>query len=159
MLIKKKLNYKLFFSNLNNKNISLLKKIIHKNSFVIVNNGLSGSIQYNIKNGPKIYAYNTKLYYNILTNLRLSFRKVFFVSASCAYPKNKNILTETDYGFPPLEITNYFYSLSKIFATNICKQINLNKNFKYITLVPATLYGKFSTYHKINSSCINCSIK
>jgi len=150
---KKKLNYKLiFFSNLNNKNISLLKKIIHKNLFVIVNNGLSGSIQYNIKNGPKIYEHNTKLYYNILTNLRrLSFRKVFFVSASCAYPNNKNILKETHYGFPPLEITNYFYSLSKIFATNICKQINLNKNFKYITLVPATLYGKFSTYHKINS--------
>jgi len=150
---KKNLNYKLiFFSNFSNKNILLIKKIISKNSFVIVNTGLSGSIQYNIKNGPKIYEYNTKLYYNILTNLRkLSFRKVFFVSASCAYPNDKNILNEKYYGFPPLEITNYFYSLSKIFATNICKQINLNKNFNYITLVPATLYGKFSNYHKINS--------
>ena len=117
-----------------------------------MNTGLSGSIQYNIKNGPKIYEYNTKLYYNILSNLRkLSVKKVFFISASCAYPNNKNILKEKFYGFPPLEISSYFYSLSKIIATNICKQINLNKNFKYITLVPATLYGKFSNYHKNNS--------
>ena len=150
---KKKIDYKLFFfSNFNNNNTLSVKKLINKNLFVIVNTGLSGSIQYNIKNGPKIYKYNTKLYYNILTNLRrLSFKKVFFISSSCAYPNNKNILKEEFYGFPPLEISNYFYSLSKIFATNICKQINLNKNFKYITLVPATLYGKFSTYHKINS--------
>ena len=148
-----KLNYELFFfSNLKKNNILKIKKLIKNNLFVIINNGLSGSIQFNIENGPKIYKHNTKLYYDLLTNLeKLSLKKVFFISASCTYPSNKNFLTEENYGFPPLEPTSYFYSLSKIFATNICRLINRNKKFRYITLVPATLYGKYSTYHKTNS--------
>ncbi len=150
---KKKLKYELFFfSNFNKINIQKIKKLLKNNLFVLISTGLSGSIQYNVNNGPKIYEYNTKLYYNLLTSLeKLSFKNVFFVSASCAYPSNKNILKEKYYGFPPIEVTSYFYSLSKIFATNICRQINRKKNYNYITLVPATLYGKYSYYHSINS--------
>ena len=151
-VVKKKLPYKLYFIHNINNNILKIKNLAKKNLFIIINLGLSGSIQYNIKNGPKIYEHNSKLYFDIITNLKiLKLKKIFFISASCAYPSNKKILNEKDYGFPPLEITSYFYSLSKIFATNICRQINKNKKFKYITLVPATLFGKYSNYHKLNS--------
>lgn len=150
---KNNLNYKLFFfSDLKNINSFKIKKLVKKNLFTVISVGLSGSIKFNIENGPKIFKNNTKLYYNLLTKLENhSFRNVFFVSASCAYPTNHKILNEKYFGFPPLELTSYFYSLSKIFATNICRQINRNKKFNYITLVPATLYGKYSKYHKINS--------
>lgn len=149
----KNLKVELFlFSNLSKKNILKIKRLVKYNQFTIINIGLSGSIQFNIKNGPKIYEFNTGLYYNLLTGLeKLSLKKVFFISASCAYPSNKKILKEIDYGYPPIEETNFFYSLSKIFATNICNNINKNKKFNYMTLVPATLYGQHSNYHKINS--------
>ena len=91
---KNNLPFKLYFFKDKFEKIKL-KKLLKKNLFVIIYLGLSGSIQYNIKNGPKIYENNTRLYYDIINNLKeLSFKNVFFVSASCAYPNNKRILNE-----------------------------------------------------------------
>ena len=53
-----------------------------------------------------------------------------------------------------MEVSSFFYSQSKIFGSNICRQINLNKNYSYITLIPATLYGDNSNYHKLKSHVI-----
>ena len=151
---KNNLPFKLYFFKDKFEKIKL-KKLFKRNLFVIIYLGLSGSIQYNIKNGPKIYEDNTKLYYDIINNLKeLNFKNVFFVSASCAYPNNKRILNEKYYGYPPLEVSSFFYSQSKIFGSNICRQINLNKNYSYITLIPATLYGDNSNYHKLKSHVI-----
>ena len=107
-VIKKKLPYKLYFFKGIDNNALKIKNLANKNLFVIINLGLSGSIQFNIKNGSKIYENNTKIYFDIITNLKiLKLKRIFFVSASCAYPSNKKILNERDYGFPPLEITSY----------------------------------------------------
>ena len=156
-----KLSYKLYFFNdvKTRKDINKIKKLSKKNLFTIVNVGLSGSIQYNIKNGPHIFEYNTSLYYRVITSLKnLSIKKLFFISASCAYPCNQKILRENLYGHPPLEITSFFYSLTKIFGTILCKQINKNKKFKYISIIPATLFGKYTKYHKENSHVLTSLI-
>ena len=156
-----KLSYKLYFFNDVKvyEDINKIKKLSKKNLFTIVNVGLSGNIQYNVKNGPDIFEHNTSLYYRIITSLKnLSIKKLFFISASCAYPSNQKILKENLYGHPPLEVTSFFYSLTKIFGTNLCKQINKNKKFKYISIVPATLFGKYAKYHKENSHVLTSLI-
>lgn len=129
-----------------------LKKLKKNNLFCIVFSGKSGSIQYNLKNGKKIFDYNRKLYLNIFSKLdKFNFKNVFFISASCVYPKNKKILKEKFYGIGPFENSNIFYSKSKVYGSNICRKINKKKNRFYITIVPATIYGKFYKYDKIRS--------
>ena len=154
------LPYKLyFFNDVKKSDKNKIKKLVKKNAFALLNSGLSGSIQYNIKYGQKIYDYNTSLYYRIISNLEnLSIKKLFFLSSSCAYPSNKKILKENIYGYPPIENTSYFYSLSKIFGTNLCKQINKSKKFNYISIVPATLFGNYAKYHKVNSHVLTSLI-
>lgn len=153
-VIENNLNYKLiFFKDLKSiHDIKKIKRLSEKNYFTVINLGLSGSIQFNIKNGANIYKHNIELYYRVIQNLKnASIKNLYFVSASCCYPKNKNLLEEKLYGYPPLEETSFFYSLSKIFGSEICRQINIDKKFNYVTLVPATLYGKYSKYHEENS--------
>ena len=52
-----KLSYKLYFFNDVKvyEDINKIKKLSKKNLFTIVNVGLSGNIQYNVKNGPDIF--------------------------------------------------------------------------------------------------------
>lgn len=123
-----------------------------KNLFCIIFSGKSGSIQYNLNNGKKIYKYNKKIYKELLFKLdKLNFKNVFFISASCVYPKNKKILRENTYGQGPFEKSSEFYSKSKVYGSNICKKINKKNERYYITLVPSTLYGEFYKYNKTKS--------
>ena len=71
----------------------------------------------------------------------------------CAYPNNKRILNEKYYGYPPLEVSSFFI-LNQKYLVQIFVDKYLNKNYSYITLIPATLYGDNSSYHKLKSHVI-----
>lgn len=114
------------------KNISSIKKKIKKFSpdYIIVKAGLSGGIFYNIKNSLKILYYNCELYIKILKILSdIEIKKVFFVSASCLYPKIENKSISEKYIFSgKFEQTNLSYSISMSVAFGMIDAINKKKN-------------------------------
>lgn len=140
---------------------SILKNIFKKIkkeelSFCIVNFGLSGGIQYNIENGSKILEKNVEGYLKVLNFLKKEkIKNVYFISASCVYPKNLKILREKDFGSSNFEKTSLHYTVSKMIGTYFCLNTNRKSNYNWKTIVPATLYGKYYSTNKKDGHVIN----
>ena len=143
---KDKKNFALYYLKDNDfKKRSIITKIkLLKPKFVAVFSGLSGGIFYNIKNSDKILEYNTETYLKILSILEIcKIKKVFFISASCTYPKNLSILNHHDFLKPNLERTSLAYASSKMIGSLYCYKVNYEKkNYQWMTIVPATIYGQ-----------------
>jgi len=136
---------------------TILKKINKKElSFCIVSFGLSGGIQYNIKNGSKILEKNVEGYLNVLNFLKKEkIKNVYFISASCIYPRNLRILREKDFGSSNIEKTSLHYAVSKMIGTYFCLNVNRKSNYNWKSIVPATLYGKYHSANKNDGHVIN----
>lgn len=136
---------------------TILKKINKKElSFCIVSFGLSGGIQYNIKNGSKILEKNVEGYLKVLNFLKKEkIKNVYFISASCVYPKNLRILREKDFGSSNFEKTSLHYAVSKMIGTYFCLNVNRKINYNWKSIVPATLYGKYYSANKNDGHVIN----
>ena len=136
---------------------TILKKINKKElSFCIVSFGLSGGIQYNIKNGSKILEKNVEGYLKVLNFLKKEkIKNVYFISASCVYPKNLRILREKDFGSSNFEKTSLHYAVSKMIGTYFCLNVNRKSNYNWKSIVPATLYGKYYPANKNDGHVIN----
>jgi GDP-L-fucose synthase len=136
---------------------TILKKINKKElSFCIVSFGLSGGIQYNIKNGSKILEKNVEGYLKVLNFLKKEkIKNVYFISASCVYPKNLRILREKDFGSSNFEKTSLHYAVSKMIGTYFCLNVNRKSNCNWKSIVPATLYGKYYSANKNDGHVIN----
>jgi GDP-L-fucose synthase len=139
-----------------------ISKFILKNSkikkqieFCIVDFGLSGGIQYNIKNGCIILEKNVEGYLNVLNCLKdAEIRKVYFISASCVYPKNMDILSESDFAKNNIEKTSIHYASSKMLGTLFISYVNRNNKFNWKSIIPATLYGKYNSTDHNNAHVI-----
>jgi GDP-L-fucose synthase len=136
---------------------TILKKINKKElSFCIVSFGLSGGIQYNIKNGSKILEKNVEGYLKVLNFLKKEkIKNVYFISASCVYPRNLRILREKDFGSSNFEKTSLHYAVSKMIGTYFCLNVNRESNYNWKSIVPATLYGKYYSANKNDGHVIN----
>lgn len=87
--------------------------------------------------------------------------KLINLASSCMYPFDAEMpLTESLILKGALEPTNEGYALAKIFATRLCEYINREsqKNsqskFKYKTLIPCNLFGRFDNFDPQNSHLI-----
>jgi len=131
-----------------------------KPKFVVVFSGLSGGIFYNIKNYKKILEYNTEIYLKIFSVLKLcKIKKVFFISASCTYPKNLSILNHDDFLKPNIEKTSLAYASSKMIGSFYCHKVNYeNKKYQWMTIIPATIYGQKISKNNKNMHVINAMI-
>ena len=150
------INEKSFF---NSKNIS--KRIKKLNPYlVILKAGLSGGISYNIKNSYNIINYNSKLFTKIFETLvSINQKNVFFISASCLYPKIENrSIKENDIFSGKQEETNLSYSISMSLAYGLCKSINEKFNLSFINIVPATIYGPYSISEFENAHVLTAMI-
>jgi GDP-L-fucose synthase len=135
----------------------ILKKINKlKPSVILICGGLSGGIDYNIRNAFKILNYNTRLYQKIFDILKeAKVKKIIYLSASCIYPKNKKNLKEIDFLTGSLEETSLNYSVTKILGHCFANSINKNIN----AIIPATFFGKHSLKDEKNSHVISSFIK
>ncbi len=119
-----------------------------------------GGIQYNINNQKQMLVDNYEISKNLIKSAYdLKIRKLINISSSCVYPKNKNNYKETDLLKGEFENTNIGYAMAKAFATKYCEFINLEPNFKYVTLVPCNLFGKYEKIEKEKSHMMISAIK
>ena len=114
-----------------------------KPAYVFMVASKSGSIQANI-NYPAEFIYeNLVIQNNIINNAYLNrVKKLLFFGASCVYPKTSPQPIKEEYLLTgELELTSKPYAVAKIAGITMCQAYNKQHGTKFISVVPATLYG------------------
>ena len=146
------------------KELNLLNKkdiqdfiVSNKIDLVIHAAGVVGGINANIQNPVKFLHENIEMGINLTTSLKeANIKNLINLSSSCMYPRNgKNPLSENMILKGELEPTNEGYALAKIVVTKLCDYISKeDANFKYKTVIPCNLYGKYDNFDLDSSHMI-----
>lgn len=113
----------------------------------------SGSIQANINHPAEFIYENLAVQNNVIHNAYLSgVKKLVFLGASCVYPKESAQPLKEDYFLTgELESTSQPYAVAKISGIEMCRAYNRQYGTKFISVVPATLYGPGDKFDAENS--------
>lgn len=134
----------------------------NKPDIIIHTAGIVGGIQSNIANPVKYLVENTKLGENLLLAARKNnVSKLINLGSSCMYPKDaKNPLKEDLVLKGELEPTNEGYAIAKVYTQRLASYINRENNiFKYKTIIPCNLYGKWDKFNPKNSHMLPAVIR
>ena len=124
--------------------------------------GIVGGIQANMANPVKFLVDNTQMGLNIIMASKdAGIKKFINMSSSCMYPREAvNPLGETLILKGELEPTNEGYALAKITSTRLCEYIHReDASFKYKTVIPCNLYGKYDKFDPKHSHMLPAVIK
>ncbi len=137
--------FELIIDDIDYLNLLKTRKYIKKTKpdLVILQSPFSGGIKFNIEKPADLILKNNIAQTNVITaTFENNINNLFFIGSSCMYPKNyEHRLLETDLLTGPLEDTNTAYATAKICGWQMCKAISTQYKKKYITLIPANLYG------------------
>lgn len=132
-----------------------LKK--NKPELIIHAAGKVGGIQANINSPVEFYLDNLDMGRNIVWAAKNNnVYKLINLGSSCMYPRNaSNPLTEDLILTGELEPTNEGYALAKIATQRLCQYISMQySEYKYKTIIPCNLYGRWDKFDVINSHMI-----
>ena len=124
--------------------------------------GRVGGIQANIKFPVAFLLENLDMGRNIVYSAReCGIKKLINVGSSCMYPKNApNPLKEEMILKGELEPTNEGYALAKIVVARLCSYISSeNPEYRYKTLIPCNLYGRWDKFSPKSSHMIPAAIR
>ena len=124
--------------------------------------GIVGGIQANMANPVQFLVDNTQMGLNIImASKEAGIKKFINMSSSCMYPREAiNPLGEELILKGELEPTNEGYALAKITSTRLCEYINKeDDSFKYKTVIPCNLYGKYDKFDPKHSHMLPAVIK
>ncbi|MCB9025408.1 MAG: GDP-L-fucose synthase [Bdellovibrionaceae bacterium] len=119
--------------------------------------GVVGGIQSNILHPFKFISENAQMGINLILSAKQhNVKKLLNLGSSCMYPRDaKNPLVEDYLLKGELEPTNEGYALAKIMCLKLCELLNKeNPSFKYKTLIPCNLYGRWDKFSPENSHMI-----
>lgn len=86
-------------------------------------------------------------------------KKLMFLGSSCIYPKHCPQPIKEEYLLTgPLEPTNEAYALAKISGIKMCQSFNKQYGTRYISVMPANLYGINDRFDEYNSHVIPAMI-
>lgn len=86
-------------------------------------------------------------------------KKLVFLGSSCIYPKHCPQPIKEEYLLTgPLEPTNEAYALAKISGIKMCQSYNKQYGTRYISVMPANLYGINDRFDENNSHVIPAMI-
>lgn len=111
--------------------------------------GKVGGIQANIEDPFGFFIENLDVGRNlILSAYKTGVPRLLNLGSSCMYPRlGLNPLKESQILTGELEPTNEGYALAKIAVQRLCSYISKqNSQFKYKTLVPCNLYGRYDKF-------------
>ena len=120
-----------------------------------------GGIHSNISN-PIAYFYdNLEMGINLIKSSKdLGVKKLINIGSSCMYPSIFSTpIKESDLLTGKFEQTNEAYAISKTAVAKYCEYISLNTSYKYKTIIPCNLYGKYDKFGDNNSHMVAAVIK
>jgi GDP-L-fucose synthase len=114
-----------------------------KPDHVILTSVKSGGIQANIDDPAGFLYDNLTAQNNVIHSaFKSRVKKLLYVVASCVYPKSCPQPMKEDYILTgPLEPTSEPYSLAKIAGMKMCQYYNRQRGAKFISVIPATIFG------------------
>ncbi len=124
--------------------------------------GKVGGIQANINNHIQALTENFDMGRNlVMAAYKNNVKNFLNIASSCVYPKNiQGLLKEEMILQGGLEPTNEGYALGKIGVLKLCQYIdNESEIFKYKTLIPCNLYGKYDSFNPEKSHLIPAIIR
>lgn len=124
--------------------------------------GHVGGIQANIANPVVFLVENTQMGLNIIMSAYDNgIKKLINMSSSCMYPRDAiNPLKEELILKGELEPTNEGYAIAKVTSTRLCEYIyRENDAFKYKTIIPCNLYGRYDKFDPKHSHMLPAVIK
>ena len=138
---------------------SSIKQILEKTKpdLVIHSAGLVGGIQANIKNPVGFLLHNLDIGRNvIIAAFETKVPNVINLGSSCMYPHDIiGPLSEDLILKGPLEPTNEGYALAKITIAKLCQYISKQySGFRYKTIIPCNLYGRWDKFDRERSHMI-----
>ncbi|HAN0720568.1 TPA: GDP-L-fucose synthase [Campylobacter coli] len=69
-------------------------------------------------------------------------KKLIFIASTSIYPKEYNVVRESDLMKGELDYSNESYAIAKIAGLKMCEAYNIQHNTNFISLVPTNLYGE-----------------
>mgnify|MGYP003988482303 CR=1 FL=1 len=129
----------------------------HQPDCIIHSAGRVGGIQANIKEPYTFLQQNLMMGLNIVSSAyKYKIKKMVNLGSSCMYPKSlERPIRESDLLTAPLEPTNEGYALAKISVAKAVEYIvNEDDSFRYTTLIPCNLYGKYDSFEPSKSHLI-----
>ncbi|MDC0182766.1 NAD-dependent epimerase/dehydratase family protein [Nitrosomonadales bacterium] len=128
-----------------------LEKYLLKNKpeMIIHAAGKIGGIQANLREPVSFMVDNLDMGRNIImAAYKTGIKELINIGSSCMYPANvSESLTEDMLFSGKLEETNEGYALAKLATTRLCEYVsNEDNSFKYKTIIPCNLYGKFDKF-------------
>lgn len=134
----------------------------HKPDIIVHAAGKVGGIEANISHPVEFLSENLYMGLNLLLAAqKTNIRKFLNLGSSCMYPRNAaNPLTEEMILTGELEPTNEGYALAKIAVGRMCQYITEeDKIFRYKTLIPCNLYGRWDKFAPSSSHMIAAAIR
>ena len=133
-----------------------------KPDFIIHAAGRVGGIQANMANPVAFLLENLDMGRNLVWAARqCGVKKLLNLGSSCMYPRNAvNPLKEEMVLQGELEPTNEGYALAKTVVSRLCSYISReNPEFRYKTLIPCNLYGRWDKFEPEHSHMIPAVIR
>ncbi len=119
-----------------------------------------GGIQANINEPVEFFAENQLMNTHvILEAMGAGVKRLINLGSSCMYPRDRDILRESDMLTGELEPTNEGYALAKISAARLCEYISHSKDLMYKTVVPCNLYGRYDHFEIERSHMVPAVIR
>jgi GDP-L-fucose synthase len=151
-------------SELNLKDYDAVNQFLkqHQPDMIIHAAGKVGGIQANIKEPVNFLVDNLDMGRNIVLGAKANNVKYLLnLGSSCMYPRNgENPLKEEMVLTGELEPTNEGYALAKVTVARLCEYINReDSNFRYKTIIPCNLYGRWDKFDPKASHLLPAIIK
>jgi len=133
----------------------------HQPTFIIHAAGKVGGIQANMADPISFLTDNLDMGRNVILAAKNNdVKNLINLGSSCMYPRNaENPLKEDFILKGELEPTNEGYALAKVLAAKLCEYISLESTFKYKTIIPCNLYGRYDKFSPKNSHMLPAVIK
>jgi len=132
----------------------------HQPDFVFHLAAKVGGIQANINEPVAFLVDNMVMNTNVIMSaMRAGIAEVVNLGSSCMYPRNRDVLQESDMLTGELEPTNEGYALAKITAARLCQYISASKGLLYKTIVPCNIYGRHDHFDPVRSHMVPAVIR
>lgn len=119
-----------------------------------------GGIQANISEPVNFLVENNLMNTHVIMGaLSAGVTQFLNLGSSCMYPRNKDILYESDILTGELEPTNEGYALAKVMAARLCTYITESRGLMYKTIVPCNIYGRYDHFDEARSHMVPAVIR